>query len=110
MNGLKRAGGDEGLEPLEGGDVHAALGDPRGLKPARGANIEGCVVLVDEGLEGGPAGGGGVEGRDELGGAAEVVGLEEVEGLQDVVALRAGVEGRAGAAAHGGEHGDVEGA
>lgn len=66
--------------------------------------------MVDERLEGGPAGVGGGDRRDEEAFAAEVVGLEEVEGLQDVMALSAGVRRGFGATANDGEDGGVEGA
>ena len=108
LDGLDCGGGGGVFELLFGGDVHAALGDPLGFESAGGADIDARVELVDEGLEGGPAGLGGVERRHEEVAAAEVVRLEEVEGLQDVMALRAGVEGGTGAAAHHAEHGDVQ--
>jgi len=109
LDSLDCGGGDGGFELLFGGDVHAALGDPLGFEAAGGADIEARIEFVDEGLEGGPAGLGGVERRHEEVAATEVVRLEEVEGLQDVMALRAGVEGGTGAAAHDAEHIDVEG-
>lgn len=65
---------DQGLEVLFGGDVVAALGDPRGLETAGGGDIVGWVEVVNVGLEVGPACVGGVEGREEEAAAAEVVG------------------------------------
>lgn len=85
-----------------GGDVVAALGDPRGLETAGGGDIVGWVEVVNVGLEVGPACVGGVEGREEEAAAAEVVGLDEAEGLADDLAA-GGVEGCGFGSAQDGE-------
>ncbi|WVZ04537.1 hypothetical protein V8G54_017883 [Vigna mungo] len=109
LDGLDCGGGGGVFELLFGGDVHAALGDPLCFEAAGGSYIDVRVEFVDEGLEGGPAGLGGVERRHEEVAAAEVIRLEEVERLQNVMAPSAGVEGGPGAAAHHAEHRDVQG-
>lgn len=84
--------GNQGFKLLSGGDVDAALGDPRGLVAAGGANVVGGVEEVNVGLEALPAGVGGVGGSQEEAAAPEVVRLDEAEGLADDLAP-GGVEG-----------------
>ena len=84
--------GDYGFELCSCGDVHAALGDPLGLEPARGSDVEAREEIVDEGLVIGPARLGRVEWGHERAIESEVVGLDEPEALADVLALGAHVQ------------------
>jgi hypothetical protein len=79
--------GDFGFELCSCGDVHAALGDPLGLEPARGSDVEARGEIVDEGLVIGPARLGRVEWGHERAIESEVVGLDEPEALADVLAV-----------------------
>lgn len=65
-DGADHGTGHDGLELSSGRDVHTALGDPAGVEPAGGANIEIGYIVLEQVLVGGPAGLGGVERRSKV--------------------------------------------